>query len=114
MVGLRISAQDEGQADADEFLQDRLPPGWGTLRPRRSVAGGAGPRKAESHRQDGDATRIEKNLFTDPHPLPQTHATGVLEGNSRGVHSTTWSLADNQDRGLWVDLEDRAWSQREV
>ena len=82
MVGLRVSAQDEGQADADEFLQDRLPPRWGTLWPRRSVARGAGPRKTESHRQDGYAARIEKNLFTDPHPLPKTDATGVLEGNS--------------------------------
>ena len=86
MIALRVLLTESSIADV-AGRPAGLAPGGRALRRRRQIAGLAGARVTESHRQDGDAGFIVKHRLVHAQPIAQALAAGVVERQAGRVHA---------------------------
>ena len=97
-----------------QLPENLLPPRDCTFRSWWKVSRLAGSGKAESHWQYRNAASVIEVVARDPHPLAKTVATGVGERNARLVHFATGRLTDQENPCFLMQLENRAWRERQL
>ena len=93
---LGIGADDQGQLDIGQEIEQPVPPGRCAFLARRQISTlsiEAG--KAKSHGHDRNAPLVVKCLPVHGYPRSQAISTGIIKRNSRPVNAGARRLAHN-------------------
>ena len=109
-----VLANDQGQLNIWQEIQELLTPLWGAFRSWWQVAGFSGAGIAKPHGQECNSGGVVKHRGINTHPAPQTFAAGIIEGNAGFMHPSAGCLADNQNTGGGGQLKHRPNPMRQV
>lgn len=99
-VGNGIAANQKGELDRGQTLNDPVAPQRRTFWSRRRIAAAGGARITERHRYDGNAIGIVELGGRNAHPFAQMVTRSIGEGDATIVRSATRRLARNQQSGV--------------
>lgn len=94
-VGNGITANQKGELDRGQTLNDPVAPQGRTFWSRRRIAAAACARIAERHRYDGDAIGIVELGGRYAHPFAQVVTRSIGEGDATIMRPATRCLARN-------------------
>ena len=114
MPGQRILANDQGQLNIRQKTQELLAPFFRTFRPWCQIAGFPGSRIAKPHGKKGNSATVIKGPTVNSHPVTQTIAAWIIEGNSSLVYPPARRLRGNKNAGGPADLKNWSRPQRQM
>jgi len=114
MPVLGVLADNQDQLHVDKPRHELRSPSQRAFLSGRKVSRLTRPWIAESHWQDGNASRVVEGFGVHAQPVTQPITTGILERYATGVHPGAGRLARYQQCCLGIHLQHRPGPERQV
>lgn len=111
---LSVKSDEKSESLRRQNSKQTVMPKRRAFRPRRKISPFRRSRIAKPHWHERDALRVVEFLRTKACPVAKPDATVVFPRNAARMDAGSWRLADDDQAGLFSELNDRADSVRQM